>query len=780
MSTVAAEYDVLVNLKAGREGQKAIASQGRSMRSVLKQAERDQNSMRKAETVRIKQAERDELRRINTQERARKGAQRKNEAAEKAAAREAAKQARLREREARRLEAAATKRRADMGRGALGTTNGAGGVFGSVGTGGAAGWARQAGAVITGILAGAVAAGLGTAFSRGLEDNIGREALTGKIGTTLQLFDFNAVDAAGKPLDMQAQFDENISNARWYQDELQRIADQSPGDIGQVTDLFSGILPGMAAITQDAERINDVTQKTTLLAAVLGNQFALVGEQSSRILSGGAGAEMETWRTALQKPIRDAGILDKTFKKTQGLGESLTMAFNKLAPEKRLELFEKALTKLGKPVSDYFENSWDGIMSQAQSSLMMLRRELGRPGFEMVKGRVKELNKGGILKRGSAEFKNLMDFSGFLGQRIGGAMVKAIDIAETTTTAIANNWQSIVLHAQTASHYLVSGAKLAVGLMGARAGAGLAAGGASAVLGGVGAIASTTATIGQLGMAAAVALPAIAAMGIVAGGFGILFGGSIAYIVSNIDTLSAQFMAWAQTSSDVIDPFFKSIDDLSAKFLAVGEYLLGGGEAADVFTTITEGATWAIETMTSVFSELIGMTASLIETFAGAADFLTGIINPGKSLDALRLSTAISDRELISAAGGKIGDASYDAATDRIAELQERTMSYSEKAAGVVSTIRGAKGAFDNAKGGRDPSALSWMAYDKMYPIGPAQAPTNRSSKTPPKVNVKQTNYHTWNVRDTDPNAIVAGFNKVNAQKAAQPIKSALAAVRRR
>ena len=44
---------------------------------------------------------------------------------------------------------------------------------------------------------------------------------------------------------------------------------------------------------------------------------------------------------------------------------------------------------------------------------------------------------------------------------------------------------------------------------------------------------------------------------------------------------------------------------------------------------------------------------------------------------------------------------------------------------------------------------------------------------------MKQTNYHTWNVKDTDPNAIVAGFNQKNAQAAAVPLRSALAMTRR-
>ena len=97
----------------------------------------------------------------------------------------------------------------------------------------------------------------------------------------------------------------------------------------------------------------------------------------------------------------------------------------------------------------------------------------------------------------------------------------------------------------------------------------------------------------------------------------------------------------------------------------------------------------------------------------------------------------------------------------------------------MVSTIRGAKGAFDGAKGGRDPSAISWMAYDKMYPMGPAAAPRNTTTKQPPKVTVKQTNKIYMNIRDTDPNAIVAAHNKETGRRAALSVRSALALTRR-
>lgn len=745
--SAATEYKVLVNLEVGRGNAKALGGATKGLRQGLAQAERDQQRMRKAESARIKQSEREHKR-----------ATAAKLAAEKRAAAEL------------------TRQRAEMGR-ALGSTNrGAAAMFGSVGTGGAASWAKQAGAIITGILAGAVAAGLGKAMSDGFNDNVRREQQTGGIGTTLQLYDFNAHSREGMKNDEGQQFAENLENAKWYQQELQRVADASPGDTEDVATLFQGMLPGMASVTQDAERIVALTQKATLLSAVLDNDFKTVGAQSSRILTGGAGAEFETWNR-LQKPIRQAGIEMGVFAKNQQLGEKMTMAFNKLQPEQRLALFEKGLERLGKPIADYYENTYEGITSQAKSTWKAIRMEFAKSPFESLKDGLKGMNKGqGVLGRGSKANENAKEFAGFLGTQVGNALGEAMNIADNAATYIANNWRDIVLMAQDASKRLVQGATLAAGLMGVRAGvgAGMAAGGS--ILSGVGAIASTTATIGQLGIAAAVALPAIAAMGIVTAGAGILLGGAIAYAVTNIDELTTGFIAWAKTSDDVIQPFFESIDTLGSKFVAMGGYLLGAGDDTSIFTTIVSAGTTVVDTLTGAFSSLIGMTADVIEAFAGAADFFAGIFGGLNVDDAFLLTMAYEKRDALGMQDQSPEAYALDA---QIKDLEEKTRTYTERSAGVVSTLRGAREVFDNAKGSGQPGSLEWMAYERLNPMGPAPPPSNTNNKTPPKINMKQNNYNTWHVKDTDPNAIVAGFNKNAARKASVPLRSALAMSRR-
>ena len=486
----ATEYDVLVNLKVSRENQRAMSGSTRGFRQAIAQTERDQQRMHKAEASRQRQrsrsVERDKLRADGISRRL-----------ERARLAEEAKGAAQRKRWVNDIAKTGSK----MGGAGGGALGGAGNLFSGVGTGGAAAWAARAGTVITGILAGAVAAGLAKGASGGFQDQVNSESFIGSAATTMQLYGFNK--HVGGP---QEQFNENLENAKYYQQELTRIADQSPGDIGQVTDLFEGVLPGIAGITQDSGKITDITQKLTLLGGTL-KDFQMVGSQSGQILQGGAGSEFKTW-LRVAEPIRKAGIEMKLFKKEQKGGAKLTEAFNKLDATDRLKLFEAGLKSLGPEVAAYYENTFDGISSQAKSTLLSLRKELGKGMFDAAKARLKALTgEGGALDRKGKTFENAQAFASYLGQQMGKAITGSLNIAEKVFSYTANNWQTIVMRAQQAGHYLVTGAKLAASLMAVRTGVGAAAGLGGGALSAFTGIASAASSILSMGLAAAVVAP---------------------------------------------------------------------------------------------------------------------------------------------------------------------------------------------------------------------------------------------------------------------------------
>lgn len=775
------EYSVNVKLRVDRSTQKGLADSVKPLAAGLSKLERDRARAQRAEASRQKAAGRDFLNQQLATERAlAKGmAQRARveKAQQRAAAREVAQRGRA-EAKAAAATAAAWRGRMTATKGGL---SGAAGAMSGVGTGPGIEWATKAGAIIGAAVVAAVAAGVGSALVSGIGDNIKQEQFRGQTATALQLFDFNATDQQGQQVSAADQFAENLSNAKWYQQELVRIADASPGDQEQVGDLFSGLLPGMASVTQDADRIVDLTQKATLLSGVLGNRFKMVGEQSSRIITGGAGAEMDTWRL-LQKPIKEAGEELGVFKKDSGLfGEKLTMAFNKLDPAERLAVFEKGLEKLGPEVAAYFENSFEGITAQASSALKTLRKELGRGGFEALKTRLKELNKNGILNQKSESFGKLKDFAGWLGDQVGKGITKAIDIAENAAIFVANHWQDIVEKAQVAGHYLKSGAELAVSLMAARAGGGAilgAVGGGMSMGGGI--VGALTGLI-AMGPAALIAAPAMLALGVAAGGAALIFGGAVAYIVTHIDDLSASFATWQETSQPVIDAFWKSVDDLSAKFLALGEYFIGPADSSDIFTTATTFATSVVQGVTSAFEALLYMTADVIDAMAAFADNASAFFAPFTGgPDYVQL--AVMQQQLVDLTkdGSKWDSAEANDLRDRIAAEETKGVpQYAVNAKEYSSKIRAGALRFGLAEAADPNITRPNQGQYGNEALGPQKPNTARAAPKPPKVNVKVVNHNHWNVRDVDPNAIVAAHNKNTARSVAVPLRSALAMGRR-
>jgi hypothetical protein len=773
----AVEYDVLVKLHVDRRGGKALGDAAKPLQKGIRDADR---AARAAANQRMRE-QRDLERRAIGDARGRIQAKRAQLAEQKKIA---------------ALESKAWRDFGGKAKSAGGMAKSLGEGMSNIGMGPLIGWAAKAGAIVGGILAGAITVALGKATLGGIGDNISGEQQKGSIGTTLQLYDFNTTDAKGNKRTDGEQFAENLENARWYQAELTRIADASPGDVNQVSELFTGMLPGMASITQDADRIVDLTQKATLLSAVLDNDFKSVGAQSSRILTGGAGAEMETWNR-LQKPIRQAGIELGVFNKNQALGTKLTEKFNKLDPETRLKLFEEGLKRLGKPVADYFENSFEGITSQAKSSLLVLRKELGRGGFEAIKSRTKEMNKGGILDRSTSEFKKLFNFASYLGEQTGKGIAAGMTIAENAAKYVANNWEKIVDKAIYAGQMLADGARTAAELLAVRTGVGMGMKAGGAAIGAVSGIAQTAASVMALGPAALVAAPAIIGMGIVFGGLSLILGGAVAYVVTNLDTLAKTFEEWKTTAGPVIDAFWLAVEDVGTKFVALGEYFIGPADETSTFTTIVEGATSIVYGMTEAFSWLLGATADVIEGFGTMMDNLAVFIGgiTGNGPDYVKLNMLQMGLEQATQ-GGFIGQEKdaiggyWDSPLaneyrDRIAEEEAKGVpQYGVTGKQWADKIRAGKLRFDLA--GNNGKSLEELKYKREQdrlaatPIGPVKpTATSATNPKPPKVNVKVTNHNHFNIRDTDPNAVVAAFNKNQGKNLALPLASALAQARR-
>lgn len=651
------------------------------------------------------------------------------------------------------------KIKGSFGRGLGSGAGGALDIFRGMGTGGAAEWASKAAGVVGKILAAGITAALAVGIVGGIGDNVRKEQVQGRIASTLQLFDFASDAGSG-----EQQFTQNLQTARAYQNELVKIADAAPGDVDQVTDLFQNLLPGMAAVTQEHGRIKGLVEKEVYLAGILGNRFALVGEQTSRILTGGAGAEQDTWRL-LQKNVSEAGReLGHFPKKSQLFGEKLTQAFNKLDPEARLATFEKALEGLSKPIRDYFENSWEGITAQGTSALKELRRAFGQEQFAAVKRSVKSLTaEGGVLNMKSERFDRLRSMMVGVGQQVGFALETAILKAGEGLAYVADHWEDIVIKAQKAGVWLAEGAKTATALFAARAGGAMLAQGAGALI-------QSTASILSMGAAALIAAPAFIALGVVVGGAAVMFGGVVTYLVQNIDDF-----AGALAQVDLTD-LFQAVSDLGGKFYALGDYLLGEPKDAQTgLSTVVGLATTAVQGVTTAFEWLMRATADVIE-------FFSEIPNTLKKYNPLAATSNYTELATTEAMIGMLyqqGDDPLNPSEtlskllDRRAELMEDSGLIRSSGSEIADKIRAAADAFAAGKG--DPSEIATQVAAMLTPMGPELPPGFvRRNQKPPPVNVTVKNYNSWNIRDADPNAIVAAFNKTTAKQVANPIRTAM------
>lgn len=244
----------------------------------------------------------------------------------------------------------------------------------------AAGWAKV-GAAIGG---GAMLAGAAVIAKAGFSGNAGMEKLQNTIAGTLQLFNHSAWQAD--------QLGTNIKVAGAALAGLNRIADESPGELKDVQELFTNMLPGARAATGSMQRILDLAQNVTLFTPTFGGDFKMAGSQISRMLTGGAGAEMEVWRT-LQPVLLSVGQeMDrvgqkgkKIFDKNMEGGEKMTMAFNKLSKGDRLAVLEKTLAKGGGDLAAMYGKSWEGASATAISSGRKVSMAFTAPIFGEVK-----------------------------------------------------------------------------------------------------------------------------------------------------------------------------------------------------------------------------------------------------------------------------------------------------------------------------------------------------------------------------------------------------------
>lgn len=514
----------------------------------------------------------------------------------------------------------------------------------------------------------AVAGGLGMMVAAGASLNAGMEKTTSTIAGTLQLFNHSAGAAD--------QLGQNIKIAGAAMEMLSKIADDSPGEMRDVQSLFQNMLPGARSVTGEMNRIMELTKSLAVYTPTLGGDFGLVGAQMSRMLTGGAGAEMEVWKT-LQVPILKAGQAmemygqkgKKVFSATQQEGEKLTQAFNKLSKEDRLRVVEAAMKGGADDLAKMYAKSWEGASSSAVSSLRKIAASFTKPMFEAIKGALIKANgEGGVL--GKDGMAKLTTAANALGGLMAKGLVKVIGGIEKAVDYLSNNWQTVsntVYHAMQVGAGLLKGAfawgltKMIAGAgiiaaafavkTGTAVGKGLGAGmgaGKSAVKGvaafaastkkfvdtvskgnpianALGAVTGLIHGFSKIAVFAAVMVPLLLVAGTAFAVMGVALvavAGIAAYLVSKWDELSASIVKGFNDGTITLKPLITAAMVLWEKMKAVGKSLIGGATGGSMMQWAIDLAVKAINGVTNAVSGLLSMTATFIRWVGKAADMV--------------------------------------------------------------------------------------------------------------------------------------------------------------
>ena len=329
----------------------------------------------------------------------------------------------------------------------------------------------------TAVLAGA--GGFGALVKSGMSFNAQLEQSRYKMAATLNLFGH-----------AQGNFSKNMEISAAVQQRIFDMAAKSPASFAQAEQMFSNMLPGARSITGDMYEILALQEKSLSLGLITGD-FATTGSQLSRILTGGAGAEMETWRQVLQTPIKEAAKDMKGMKHLGKLtGDKLTQAFNKLDGGKRFALVQKAMESLP---TEELGKSWMGVSSTLISNAGAIKKAMGEAAFEALKSRVAKLvGKGGLMDPKGETMAKLTLAAQTVGNALGKYIDPMIDVLSKWVKDFSDNWPRIINDLQNAFNTGLATAKLFLKVAVARAATGgilQAAGGAGGAVGGAASLA---------------------------------------------------------------------------------------------------------------------------------------------------------------------------------------------------------------------------------------------------------------------------------------------------
>jgi len=537
----------------------------------------------------------------------------------------------------------------------------------------AAGWAKTA----TAVTAAGGAAGMGAVLKHGLGFNNMMEKNVLQTATMYNLFNFaaNSAEVVNGEL---TQWQYNLQASKAVFGEIYKIAEKTPGSFRDVATIYQSAASGLSTQTEDLRRHMEFLKRAALLGGITDGDYQVLGAQMGRIMSGSAGAEMQTWQI-LKGPITEAGKKMGIFSKDmKASGDEMVQAFNKLGGDNRLTLMMEAMGKIGPEVADAWANSMDGVVGTTTSVLEDLSGRVSKSLFETIRNGLLSINDPATGVFGNrTSIKRLHDLADQIGAKVAAAGGWLFGKAVHAVKYIRNHWEEIMQGIKNAGVVVAAAIKgaFAFGVSRMIAGTAIqATGGAARGVGGAVELAKklepffskqARATYEAVikGMAGTKAVtkmmpkrdpatgkflkgekepvtrlvaggawpkflggfrsfmgvvgtvvPLLTAATVLLGGFFTMVGGIAVYVISNWESISSALIEGLREGKITLMPLLQAAYGFWARLKIVGEMLLGTGGHVTQFNTVLG---W----MTGV----IGFASSAVAFFLRGMAFFVGI-----------------------------------------------------------------------------------------------------------------------------------------------------------
>lgn len=638
--------------------------------------------------------------------------------------------------------------------------------------------------------------GGGFAFNKQMED------ARLNLATMFQMFGI-ADQVVGKAASPAEKWAANIGVASAAMKEFMVLQAQTPAGMQDLVRIYQASAAGLSQANKNVAKHVKFVGEWSLLAGALDGDYQQLGADLGRMMTGQAGAEIRTWQVYKTNILESAKGL-KLVNKRMRDGEKWVQKWNAgFTADQRLKVLENMISKAGPTLKKAMGESMSGLLSTTKSTMNSLKGVFTIPMYNEFRLFLKRITQATSGVFGNEAMRDWIKILSVFGGMLGGLAKRWLAALEQGAIYLRENWMEVadsVYRAFQAGALLLKAvltvalAKLAVGV-GARAvGAGIGAAGAGikgvrkagGVIGGMrktmdvgvkrgflGKGRGITGMIGSLiqktltdqnvvaktrGLAltmtrlasafAAImtfAVPfvaVVAALGIAFGVVGIIVAGMAAYVIENWRMIAGEIATAMKSGEVTIRKVLTAAFKLWNGLVVIGQMFLGGGKSVGFMNSMLGFMFDTINMVTKAIIFFLEVGQSLASFWGGLGTMIAKMINAFASIEEFggHLGMGTGRAEEFRAAAKSWSESAEGA--DRMRGILAETKNQFQKFQQQGLTIDQEKFIKDS-----DRSLADWFA---------------NAGKPKAKVPVSgvhvENMYNQWDLRNTDPDRLMAAF----------------------